>query len=704
MISKPSRLAFSGMALVCAAILVACNCAPRLQFLTVAPMNGNIYVSGGAGGGVRGAARHGARPAHKTPRPTGRRAADLSAATATCGPLQYAATALFSDGSTKDESSTATWSSSNTSVAQISSTGLATGIGLGTTNIGATFNGISATSEPLLVDVLNSITVSPGNVTQPLGSSQQFTAIGNFTFAAGGSNDLDVSSQVTWTSSNTDAATVDNTGNVTSVGTGTTTITATSCDGITSGTATYTVTPAAATSLVITPSTITISTGTTTLFTAMEMFSDGTPHPLTNPVVWSSDTTSVATIDPNSGIALGVAASSVPITITATENVSGFTGTATLTVQAAAARFAYVANQEGNGSGTGLGGGSISGYTVDVAGGTLTPLTGSPFTVGVNTPQQVLLHPSGDLLYYVDASSGILTAFVDSVAGGVTSSNRAPSIAGTGGVNVGVIDPLGRFIYVIEDSGIINGFSIAQTQTQSTNGVLTAIVPVTNYTLGGLNIPTWVMTDRAGKYLYVVNNGNSTISEYSITQTGANAGALSPIGTIATGDGTNSPQYGTTDVNGHLFVGNFGTVDSVSAYKIDPNTGVLSSAGPDKVIPTATQTINVLTDPTGKFIYVLDQNAASASSPGQVFAFNLDPATGLIGSQIGTAVTTGATSLGMAIDPTGAFLAVDNNVSYTISLYNVSTSTGALTVANPATAPTDSVPQFVTFYTAASGQ
>jgi hypothetical protein len=68
MISKPSRLALSGIALVCAAILIACSdSTPRLQFVTVAPISGEIYVSASAGGGVRGATRHGARPALQTP-------------------------------------------------------------------------------------------------------------------------------------------------------------------------------------------------------------------------------------------------------------------------------------------------------------------------------------------------------------------------------------------------------------------------------------------------------------------------------------------------------------------------------------------------------------------------------------------------------------------------------------------------------------
>jgi 6-phosphogluconolactonase (cycloisomerase 2 family) len=528
----------------------------------------------------------------------------------------------------------------------------------------------------------------------------QFTAIGNFTFAAGGTSDLDVSSQVTWASSNTAVATVDNTGNATAVAPGgPINITATSCDGIMVGTATLTVTNAAATSLVVTPSTITISTGTTTLFTAMEKLSDGTIQALPpgTVITWTSDKTSVATVDPNSGVALGIAGGTANITASSTGLNPGF---AVLTVQAAAARFAYIGNLAGNGTPSVGGPGSISGYTVDVAGGTLTPLTGSPFAA--SNPQQVLVHPSGDLLYYIDSGSSIQTDFVDSGksgnGGALTASGRQPSLAGTGGTNVGVIDPLGRFIYVIEDSGTIYGFAIAQTNTQSTNGVLAAIPGLTAYTDPTLNIPSWVMTDRAGKYLYVVNAVGNSISEYSIDQS---TGALTPLSAASIPTGS-SPNYATTDVKGHIYVANSGD-GTVSVFSIDSTTGLLSQVGSTNFTVTGANTVfNVLTDPTGKFLYILD---SPGTTPGQVFAFNLDQTTGAITTAIGTAPpATGVGSIGMAIDPTGALLAVDNNVDFTISLYKVSASTGALTVATPATAATDQVPQFVTFYTAASGQ
>jgi 6-phosphogluconolactonase (cycloisomerase 2 family) len=176
-----------------------------------------------------------------------------------------------------------------------------------------------------------------------------------------------------------------------------------------------------------------------------------------------------------------------------------------------------------------------------------------------------------------------------------------------------------------------------------------------------------------------------------------------PTPTIATGS---FPEFGTTDVNGHLYVANEGPPQSVSGYSINSSTGQLTSVGADTVITGATFTINVITDPTGKYLYVLD--STTGPPPGaplsQVFAFNLNPATGVIGAQIGTPQLTGNSPFGMAIDPTGVLMAIDNNSDSTISLFTLSTSTGAVTPATPPTVATDNQPLFVVFYTAASGQ
>ena len=94
---------------------------------------------------------------------------------------QFIATAVNRDGSTADITSEVTWVSSDNSVATISSKGLATGISEGSTDITATFSGLTSPVAKLPVAILSSIAVSPaapGNLI--VGSVQRFVAVGTF--------------------------------------------------------------------------------------------------------------------------------------------------------------------------------------------------------------------------------------------------------------------------------------------------------------------------------------------------------------------------------------------------------------------------------------------------------------------------------------------------------------------------------------------
>jgi len=703
MIVKPSRLALGAFALVCAAVFLACNCAPTLRYITISPGSGTVYVSGGGVGGVKGARRT-ARPMVRNSRRASVRPQDIT--TAVCGSLQFSATGYYSNGTTSDQSTAVTWSSSSTSVATVDNTGLATGIGLGFTNINATLANISAqTTSQLEVDQLNSITIAPADQDIALGGSQAFTATGAFTLAAGGTASQDITSQVTWASSNPDVATIDNTGNATSVGQGSTTISATSCDTFTTTSTTLTVGPPVTVSLQITPAAGTAAVGTTVQYTAVRLLSDGTTQPTTNPVTWSSDTTSVATINASTGLAQAISAGTA--NITATEAVTGYTGTVPLTVQAAAARFAYVANISGGSSNSG----SITSFTVNPS-STSTPLTFLADTPAAS-PQQVLLHPSGDLLYYIDSNGALHSDFVNSATGAITGTTQSPSPATTVPSNsnttfLGAIDPTGRFIYVVTTATqTIFGFSISHTPgTPATDGALAAIPGMSGgFTDTNLNGPSWVLTDNAGKYLYVVNSTGNTISQYSIDQT---TGALTALGapTVATG---NSPLIARTDANGHLFVANEGD-ESVSAYNITAsggNAGELVQIGSATTITGATDTLSLIASPNGNYLYVLDYG--NGTTAGQVFAYGLTSSTGAIGSVIGTPQPTGIAPFGgMAIDPTGVLLAVDNFNDSDISTYTIG-SNGGLTPTSTPTVPSangqaGANTEYIVFYTAASGQ
>jgi uncharacterized protein YjdB len=140
---------------------------------------------------------------------------------------QFTATGTYSDGSTKNITTTVTWASSNTAVASVGATpGLATGVSAGTTQITATLGGVVSPSATLTVNPisLQSIAVSPANPSIPPSQTQQFTATG--TYSDGSSKDI--SATVTWNSSNGNVATIGpTTGLATGVASGISQITAT---------------------------------------------------------------------------------------------------------------------------------------------------------------------------------------------------------------------------------------------------------------------------------------------------------------------------------------------------------------------------------------------------------------------------------------------------------------------------------------------
>jgi YVTN family beta-propeller protein len=204
------------------------------------------------------------------------------------------------------------------------------------------------------------------------------------------------------------------------------------------------------------------------------------------------------------------------------------------------------------------------------------------------------------------------------------------------------------------------------------------------------------LVDKQSKFLYVINNGGNDVSSYSINAT---SGVLTPAAqpTILTGTG---PQYSTIDPSGtRLYVTN--NVDNTVSIFMGVDTGVLAQIGAAKSIPLATSVANVAIDPANKFIYVVN----SLTGPSTLYAFALN-ADGTFGAALngGTTYPLGSSPMGIAIDPTGKILAVDNNFSGNVSVYpiNADGTLGTVSVVN--TVSPGSGPQFVTFYSAVSGQ
>ncbi|TGM15454.1 hypothetical protein EHQ81_03395 [Leptospira selangorensis] len=249
----------------------------------------------------------------------------------------FTATGIYTDGTTQDLTIQATWTSTDTSKVTVGNSGgtsgLITAVNTGSAQIVATYSAIQSTPTDVTVTsaVLNSIQIAPVNYSLPKGNTVNYTA--NGTYSDG--TTLDLTSQVTWASSNTSRAVISNAsgnnGLLTAVNNGTTSISATL--GSVTGSSNLTVTAAQLVSISVSPTTPTIYQTQTQNFTATGTYTDASTQNITTSVVWSSSDTSKATISNSSGTegrATGVAAGTS--TVTATSGI--LSGNTILTVEA----------------------------------------------------------------------------------------------------------------------------------------------------------------------------------------------------------------------------------------------------------------------------------------------------------------------------------------------------------------------------------
>ena len=185
-------------------------------------------------------------------------------------------------------------------------------------------------SPPVTLSVTNatlqSIAVFPATASVAPRGAQQFHAIGTFSDAT----TQDISSDVTWTSSNNAAATIGpQTGLAQGQAPGTTQITAT-LGNLVSPAASLTANSAILQSISITPTAGSIARSSTQQFFALGNFSDGTQQDVTTSSTWSSSNPGVASVGVGSGLARGLNTgttqiravlgtfSSTPVTLTVT--------------------------------------------------------------------------------------------------------------------------------------------------------------------------------------------------------------------------------------------------------------------------------------------------------------------------------------------------------------------------------------------------
>jgi 6-phosphogluconolactonase len=305
------------------------------------------------------------------------------------------------------------------------------------------------------------------------------------------------------------------------------------------------------------------------------------------------------------------------------------------------------------------------------------------FTIatGVVVPLSIVVDPSGKYVYVLNGGGGILDGSVSMYSLNATTGALAsigPPVSTNGfGVYAGslAVAPSGQFIYLTNEGdpwGYEDGAdgSVQLYAIDATTGALSSAGSVTG-DCPGLCDPSALIVDPSGKFAYVANGGAGipfTLASYTIDAT---TGALTSMGTIAV-EGV--PTSLTVDPTGSFVYAASanatpGTAGSVSMYALNATTGALTSTG---TIAAGTDPIAVAVDPAGHFAYVPN------SGSNDVSMYSINATTGALTS-MGT-IAAGTNPVAVAVDPAGNFVYVPNSGSNDVSMYTINSTTGALTL------------------------
>jgi len=247
--------------------------------------------------------------------------------------VPFTASGSYSDGSKADLTKQVAWSSSNTAIATIDSSGAVKTLVPGTTSIIATLAGISSNISSIKVTggSLTGITLSPTSLKLVKGTTGRLTALGTF----GSGISRDITGAVDWSVEVPSVAEVTTPGgnqawlNPVALTAGTI---VTAKSGLVTATATLSVIAPQLLSIAVAPTSLELTTGTGDNLTVTATYSDGTIQVVTASSDWSSSASSIASANnadlADKGRVTGVAAGLATISAT----FGGFTKTAAVTV------------------------------------------------------------------------------------------------------------------------------------------------------------------------------------------------------------------------------------------------------------------------------------------------------------------------------------------------------------------------------------
>lgn len=330
----------------------------------------------------------------------------------------------------------------------------------------------------------------------------------------------------------------------------------------------------------------------------------------------------------------------------------------------------------------------IAPYTIDLSTGKFT--ANGKAVATDNVPSAVVLSPKGDALFVANSASNSVTAYAVNSDGTLTAAGSTQT-QGADPVSM-AMDSAGHLFVVNGRSANISIFTVSGTSPGTP--VLFSTEPFPGATTG--TDPSAVAITPNGKFLYVTDRVDGTVTEYNVDASG-NLSQPVPVAVGTTPDALiiTDLKNGSADTSNFLYVANFGS-NNVSGFSVcdNPSTSCTTAPPDGALTPVASSPVSaqpgpvaMALDPSSKFLYLVDEGSNLLSQ------YRVSTATGVLTSISPGTIGTGTTPVWVAVragvttvKSTGGttnYVYVANGGSGTLSIFSYDSTIGQLGLVVP---------------------
>lgn len=347
--------------------------------------------------------------------------------------------------------------------------------------------------------------------------------------------------------------------------------------------------------------------------------------------------------------------------------------------------YAYVANQ---------GDSTLSEFSFDPSTGALTAVAGSPLAVtGATQLNELKIDPSNKFVYVVDqGGSDQVFGYQIQADGSLAKITGSPFATGVKPVSL-AFDSTGAYLFILNNGND----SISRYSVDPSTGALTSLGLAAKITNGS----NPAQLTRASNFLYVAITNANGVDVFTINADGSlteTSDANAPYQTDTGPFGLAVNPAGTL-----LYTANNGPsgAGSVSSFMIKGDGSLTPFCTPT---PPATTCFNALPitassdigiDPQGKYLFVTDQTNKGAGLV-DVFPVDATTPTGLGTAVSGSPFSTGGNNPNaVSFDASGGWVFVGNSGSANFAEFSLNSATGALTAVTGSPIAAGTTPVFI---------